>query len=128
MLPRESFSKETDASLLGIISYPAFAVDDQDLIDLTRNTITETLLGKYGCRRFLRDGYKTALEDSSRLYYINAELQKFENIECEWPLFLCYLLLDGLFRKDKEDVNLYYNRLQEVCILSPQTIQDAIPL
>src|SRR5689334_13095725 len=110
MLPRESFSKETDASLLAIISYPAFAIDDQDLITLTRETINEVLLGKYGCRRFLRDGYKTALEDPNRLYYINSELQKFENIECEWPLFLCYLLLDGLFRKDKEAIKTYYDR------------------
>ncbi|KAI6214945.1 Phosphorylase b kinase regulatory subunit [Aphelenchoides besseyi] len=116
MLPRESFSKETDASLLAIISYPAFAVEDQDLVDLTRHTITETLLGKYGCRRFLRDGYKTALEDPSRLYYINAELQKFENIECEWPVFLCYLLLDSLFRRDDKDSKALYNRLQDILV------------
>jgi phosphorylase kinase alpha/beta subunit len=56
MLPRESFSKETDASLLSVISYPAFALDDHDLINSVRETITDTLLGKYGCRRFLRDG------------------------------------------------------------------------
>lgn len=100
--------------MLGVISYPAFAVDDQTIVDSTRKTITDTLLGKYGCRRFLRDGYKTALEDPNRLYYINSELQKFENIECEWPLFLTYLLLDGLFRKDKDEIKLYYDRLQEV--------------
>jgi hypothetical protein len=62
MLPRESFSKETDAGLLSIISYPAFAVDDPELCKLTRETILETLAGRYGCKRFLRDGYKTALE------------------------------------------------------------------
>jgi phosphorylase kinase alpha/beta subunit len=64
----------------------------------------------------LRDGYKTALEDPNRLYYFNSELQKFENIECEWPVFLCYLLLDGLFRKDKDDIKIYYDRLQEIVI------------
>lgn len=62
MLPRESFSKETDAGILSIISYPAFAVEDADLVELTRSTIVDTLLGRYGCRRFLRDGFKTALE------------------------------------------------------------------
>lgn len=62
VLPRESFSKETDAALLTVISYPAFAVEDLDLVNLTRTTIMETLLGRYGCRRFLRDGYKTVLE------------------------------------------------------------------
>uniref|UniRef100_A0A1I8EY85 Phosphorylase b kinase regulatory subunit n=1 Tax=Wuchereria bancrofti TaxID=6293 RepID=A0A1I8EY85_WUCBA len=62
MLPRESFSKETDLALLSVISYPAFAVEEQSLIQLTRQTIIDTLLGRYGCRRFLRDGYKTPLE------------------------------------------------------------------
>ena len=115
MLPRESFSKETDSALLSIISYPAFAVEDFDLTQLTRQTIMETLWGRYGCRRFLRDGYKNALEDPHRLYYINAELQKFEDIECEWPLFISYLLLDAMFRKDEEAIQQFWNQLQAVC-------------
>lgn len=49
-------------ALLSVISYPAFAVEEQSLIQLTRETIIDTLLGRYGCRRFLRDGYKTPLE------------------------------------------------------------------
>ncbi len=48
--------------MLSIISYPAFAVEDAELVDLTRDTIVESLLGRYGCRRFIRDGYKTAIE------------------------------------------------------------------
>lgn len=44
VLPRESNSKEVDAALMGIISYPAFAVDDQELIQLTKNTIVEKLM------------------------------------------------------------------------------------
>jgi phosphorylase kinase alpha/beta subunit len=47
---------------MSIISYPAFAVEDAELVDLTRETIIESLLGRYGCRRFIRDGYKTAIE------------------------------------------------------------------
>uniref|UniRef100_A0A7E4W9G5 Phosphorylase b kinase regulatory subunit n=1 Tax=Panagrellus redivivus TaxID=6233 RepID=A0A7E4W9G5_PANRE len=117
MLPRESFSKETDAALLGIISYPAFAVEDAEIVALTRETIVDTLLGRYGCRRFLRDGYKTALEDSNRLYYINAELQKFENIECEWPVFLCYLMIDACFNNDQESADEYWDKLQEIIII-----------
>jgi len=62
MLPRESYSKEIDAGLLSIISYPAFAVEDAELIHTTRLAIEEKLQGVYGCRRFLRDGYKTARE------------------------------------------------------------------
>lgn len=62
MLPRESSSKEIDSGLLSVISFPAFAVDDPQLISTTRNTITDKLQGRYGCKRFLRDGYRTARE------------------------------------------------------------------
>jgi len=62
MLPRESSSKELDSSLLSIISFPAFSVDDPQLIQLTRNAIVTNLMGKYGCKRFLRDGHKTPRE------------------------------------------------------------------
>lgn len=56
MLPRESNSKETDASLLSVISYPGFAVDDTELVALTRQEILSKLQGRYGCCRFIRDG------------------------------------------------------------------------
>ncbi|KAI0218671.1 Phosphorylase b kinase regulatory subunit alpha, skeletal muscle [Lamellibrachia satsuma] len=64
VLPRESNSKETDAGLLSVISYPAFSVDDPELIELTRSIIVEKLQGRYGLCRFLRDGYKTPREVS----------------------------------------------------------------
>ncbi|VDM61159.1 unnamed protein product [Angiostrongylus costaricensis] len=118
MLPRESFSKETDAALLTIISYPGFAVEDAELVERTRDTITSKLLGKYGCRRFLRDGYRTALEDPYRLYYNKSELQQFENIECEWPLFLCFLMLDAMYNKNLEEAEDYWQRLESVIVSS----------
>lgn len=62
MLPRESTSKEFDSSLLSVIGFPAFSVDDQLLIQSTKNAIITNLMGKYGCKRFLRDGYKTPRE------------------------------------------------------------------
>ena len=67
MLPRESNSKEVDAALLSIIGFPAFAVDDPELIKITRTTIQEKLQGRYGCKRFLRDGYKTPKEVSTAI-------------------------------------------------------------
>lgn len=62
MLPRESTSKEFDSSLLSVIGFPAFSVDDQLLIQSTKNAIITNLMGKYGCKRFLRDGHKTPRE------------------------------------------------------------------
>lgn len=67
MLPRESSSKEVDSGLLSVIGFPAFAVDDPDLIKLTRNTIISKLGGTYGLKRFLRDGYKTPKEVNFRI-------------------------------------------------------------
>jgi len=108
ILPRESGSKEVDASLMSVISFPAFAVEEQELIDRTRNKIIDKLQGNYGCKRFLRDGHQTVLEDSERLHYEPHELKQFENIECEWPLFFTYLLLDGLFTGDRDRVNYFF--------------------
>ncbi|CAB3256643.1 unnamed protein product [Arctia plantaginis] len=116
MLPRESNSKELDSGLLSIISYPAFAVDDPNLITLTRNTIVTKLQGKYGCKRFLRDGHKTPREDPNRLYYEPWELRMFENIECEWPLFFCYLIMDYCFQGDKTNVTEYMQKLEKIMI------------
>ncbi|XP_050362839.1 probable phosphorylase b kinase regulatory subunit alpha isoform X2 [Nymphalis io] len=116
MLPRESNSKELDSGLLSIISYPAFAVDDPQLIAKTRDIIVSKLQGKYGCKRFLRDGHKTPREDPSRLYYEPWELRMFENIECEWPLFFCYLILDYCFRGDKNNVTEYMQKLEKIMI------------
>ncbi|XP_072170928.1 probable phosphorylase b kinase regulatory subunit alpha [Diadema setosum] len=116
MLPRESSSKEIDAGLLSIISYPAFAVDDESIVSLTRQQIVDKLQGRYGCKRFLRDGHKTAKEDPNRLYYEPAELKIFENIECEWPLFWTYLVMDGVFRGCKEQADEYAEALEEIMV------------
>ncbi|MEJ1931382.1 glycoside hydrolase family 15 protein, partial [Nostoc sp. NIES-2111] len=116
LLPRESASKEIDAALLSIISYPAFAVEDVQLRDRTLNDIINKLQGKYGCKRFLRDGHQTVLEDTQRLHYEPWELKQFEHIECEWPLFFTYLLLDGLFRGDEKKAKFYQEGLEKLLV------------
>lgn len=116
LLPRESGSKEIDGALLSIIAFPGFAVEDEQLRDRTRKDIITKLAGKYGCKRFLRDGHQTVLEDHQRLHYEPWELKQFENIECEWPLFFTYLVLDGLFCGNQEQVQKYQQQLQTLLI------------
>jgi phosphorylase kinase alpha/beta subunit len=124
LLPRESASKEIDAALLSVISFPAFAVEDvelrdspgETLLERTRNKIINQLAGKYGCKRFLRDGHQTVIEDNQRLHYEPWELKQFEHIECEWPLFFTYLLLDALFRGEKEEIKHYQKQLKSLLI------------
>ncbi len=116
MLPRESRSKEIDAALLSAISFPAFAVEDAALVERTRNDIITKLSGNYGLKRFLKDGHQTVLEDIHRLHYESEDLKQFENIESEWPLFFAYLMLDGCFFNNAEQVKTYAKKLEQVAL------------
>jgi phosphorylase kinase alpha/beta subunit len=116
LLPRESNSKEVDAALLSVIGFPAFAVEDLSLVDRTRRQVLDKLAGNYGCKRFLRDGHQTVLEDTARLHYEPWELKEFEHIECEWPLFFTYLYLDGLFRGDLEQAAQFRQQIQSLLV------------
>ncbi len=116
LLPRESISKETDSALLSITGFPAFAVDNQAICQKTEKALLEKLEGRYGCKRFLLDGHQTALEDSLRLYYEPHELKKFKDIECEWPLFFTYQLLNNLFRDEVGKAADYHAKLESLLV------------
>lgn len=53
-------------------------------------------------------------QDPSRLHYNNSELQQFEDIECEWPLSICFLMLDAMFSHDDAMAEHYWSILQDV--------------
>lgn len=38
----------------------------------------------------------------------------FQNIECEWPLFFCYLVIDHCFQGNKETAADYLSQLEKV--------------
>ncbi|KAM9410362.1 phosphorylase b kinase regulatory subunit beta isoform 3-T4 [Pholidichthys leucotaenia] len=118
LLPRESRSHNTDAALLPTISYPAFAVDDDALYSQTLDKIVRKLRGKYGFKRFLRDGYRTANEDKNRRYYKPAEMKLFDGIECEFPMFFIYMMIDGVFRGNQAQVKEYQDLLQPIIFQS----------
>ncbi|XP_034494914.1 phosphorylase b kinase regulatory subunit beta [Ailuropoda melanoleuca] len=114
LLPRESRSHNTDAALLPCISYPAFALDDEALFSQTLDKVVRKLKGKYGFKRFLRDGYRTSLEDPNRRYYKPAEIKLFDGIECEFPIFFLYMMIDGVFRGNPKQVKEYQDLLTPV--------------
>ncbi|XP_039650523.1 phosphorylase b kinase regulatory subunit beta isoform X3 [Perca fluviatilis] len=118
LLPRESRSHNTDAALLPTISYPAFAVDDDALYSQTLDKIVRKLRGKYGFKRFLRDGYRTTNEDKNRRFYKPAEMKLFDGIECEFPIFFIHMMIDGVFRGNKAQVKEYQDLLQPIIFLS----------
>lgn len=94
ILPRESDSKEVDSALFSVIGFPAFAVRDPECVATINANIETKLAGRYGYKRFLRDGHQTALEDENKLHYEPHELEAFEQIESQWPLFLCFRLIN----------------------------------
>ncbi|ELW48743.1 Phosphorylase b kinase regulatory subunit alpha, liver isoform [Tupaia chinensis] len=102
MLPRASTSKEIDAGLLSIISFPAFAVEDVNLVNVTKNEIISKL------QLHLFD-FRTQTD-----YII--ELKLFENIECEWPVFWTYFIIDGVFNGDGVQVQEYREALEGILI------------
>jgi len=51
------------------VSYPAFATHEDVLVSFTKANIVKKLKGRYGFKRFKRDGYKCAIEDAERMYY-----------------------------------------------------------
>lgn len=58
-----------------------------------------SLEGNSGC-----NSEPLSFQDPTRLHYDPAELKLFENIECEWPVFWTYLILDGIFAEDQVQV------------------------
>lgn len=118
LLPRESRSHNTDAALLPCISYPAFSVDDDALCSQTLDKVVRKLRGKYGFKRFLRDGYRTCNEDKNRRYYKPAEMKLFDGIECEFPIFFIYMMIDGVFRGNKAQVKEYQDLLEPIIFQS----------
>ncbi len=116
LLPRESMSKEVDSAVLSITGFPAFAVDNPTIRKKTEALICEKLEGRYGCKRFLLDGHQTVIEDSHRLHYNPQELKQFMDIECEWPLFFSYLLLNNLFSGNAESAAIYRNKLDDLLV------------
>ncbi|XP_034936041.1 probable phosphorylase b kinase regulatory subunit beta isoform X2 [Chelonus insularis] len=112
MLPRESSSKSVDAALLSTISFPAFATHEEYLYTETKINVTRKLKGNYGFKRFSRDGYKTVIEDPKRRLYKSGEIKDFDKIECEWPLFYIFMIIDGVFKSLPEQIDEYTNLLK----------------
>ncbi|EDY39284.1 phosphorylase kinase alpha subunit [Cyanobium sp. PCC 7001] len=123
LLPRESASKEVDAACLSVIGYPAWAVEDRELAERTRNKIRAELGGAYGYKRFRRDGHQTVVEDHTRLHYEREELAQFEHIECEWPLFWAYELVTACCQERWQEARQWRGRLASVSV-----VQDGVPL
>ncbi|KFD61239.1 hypothetical protein M514_26577 [Trichuris suis] len=125
LLPRESNSKNVDASLIPTVSYPCFAAHGS-LYKRTIEKCVRRLKGKYGLKRFLRDGKYSDLENPNKEYYDAGETKLFDGVECQWPIFFIYLIIDGIVFGDEQQVNTY-TKLLEPLLLTDQK-QDKLIL
>lgn len=66
--------------MLPTLCWPAFAIHENPIKYRAVDKVIRRLKGKYGIKRFLRDGYKTPAEDQTRKYYYPAEVK----VTCAW--------------------------------------------
>jgi phosphorylase kinase alpha/beta subunit len=77
------------------IGWPAFATHDNILYEKTLNKIIQHLEGRYGIKRFPRDGYRTEIEDPTQKYYEEEETYNYRGIESQFPMFFAHIALTG---------------------------------
>uniref|UniRef100_A0AC34QWD7 Phosphorylase b kinase regulatory subunit n=1 Tax=Panagrolaimus sp. JU765 TaxID=591449 RepID=A0AC34QWD7_9BILA len=116
ILPRESNSKNTDAGLLLAIGWPSFATHDQNLFDKTFNKILRHLEGKFGIKRYLRDGYKTEIEDTTKRYSTEEETYNFRGVECQFPAFFAYIALTAQLKNNQALADRYWAKLESLMV------------
>ncbi|XP_047741057.1 probable phosphorylase b kinase regulatory subunit beta isoform X3 [Hyalella azteca] len=114
LLPKESNSKNVDASLLFALSFPSFATHDTMLYSTTKERIVRLLKGSYGFKRFERDGFGSVLEDKTRRHYHKGETKEFEGVECEWPMFLLLMVIEGVFKNNEKQIEEYRSALKQL--------------
>ena len=105
--------QDVDAALLPTISFPAFATHEDLLYTEAKNNVVTKLKGNYGFKRYIRDGYKTASEDKTKRFYDKGEIKHFENVECEWPLFYMFMIIDGVFKSLPDQISTYQDLLKD---------------
>lgn len=46
-------------------------------------------------------------------YYNQGEVKDFEGNECEWPIFYTFLIIDGVFKSNTEQIEEYQAELRK---------------
>ncbi|CAG2222637.1 PHKA_B [Mytilus edulis] len=72
---RTIFEKHRCIIITYYFYWPSFAIHEKHITDRTEDKVLRRLKGKFGIKRFLRDGYRTVLEDKNRTFYRPAEIK-----------------------------------------------------
>lgn len=60
-------------------------------------------------------------------YYNKGEIRDFENNECEWPIFYTYMIIDGVFKNNTEQIEEYQAELRK-CMYSDECGGECAPI
>jgi len=67
-------------------------------------------------QRFMLDGHQCILEDPTRLHYEPYELKVFRNLECEWPLFFAFQIINHIYAGELDKAEECRAQLEECLI------------
>ena len=60
------------------------------------------------------------------MYYKDGETKNFENIECAWPIFVCFLIIDAKFKNNEAQLKEYKELLFDKLVKREHTYGDYI--
>lgn len=64
--------------------------------------------------------------ETNEKYYKAGETKNFENIECSWPVFCCFLIIDGIFKNNEKQLVEYKDMLFNNLLLKETKYGDLI--
>ena len=82
--------------------------------DTLKSNIEKHLQGNWGFKRFCRDGYGCVLESKDQRFYEDGMTQHFENVECEWPVFHTFMIIDGIFKNSNAQIENHQQLLKRL--------------
>ncbi|PAA78187.1 hypothetical protein BOX15_Mlig017899g1, partial [Macrostomum lignano] len=120
LLPRESATKGCDSSLIPTLCWPGHATHESVRKSALQN-VFDRFRGDYGFKRFSRDGYGCAMETSGtgphrRVQYSHGELKTFEHVECQWPIFYAFLVIEHCLQGDTKTATVYKRKLDSLLV------------
>lgn len=50
-------------------------------------------------------------------YYDKGEIKEFDGVECEWPMFYIFMIIDGVFKNLPDQITEYQELLKALIVL-----------
>uniref|UniRef100_A0A1I8F6H9 Phosphorylase b kinase regulatory subunit n=1 Tax=Macrostomum lignano TaxID=282301 RepID=A0A1I8F6H9_9PLAT len=112
LLPRESATKGCDSSLIPTLCWPGHATHES-----VRKSALQNVFDRVPWRLRLqngssRDGYGCAMETSGT----GPHRRTFEHVECQWPIFYAFLVIEHCLQGDTKTATVYKRKLDSLLV------------